>query len=212
MLPATNPCDDCNRKILCNECEVFMDQENGIVKHTLKERLPAVLPMQMCGKCDFELPATPDYFHRSATRKSGLQNVCKNCKSEIDRKRNRSKTAIKDDNLQKKCQEVRAEVLGPKSLDALYQLLDKMEAEERSTLAAKGNDYSGDNRLANFERIGEELQLSPEKILWIYFKKHTDRLRTYITEGAVSSESVVDSIMDCRNYLALLRLMIEARA
>lgn len=34
---------------------------------------------------------------------------------------------------------------------------------------------------------------------------------TYIIDGAVSSESVIDSILDCRNYLALLRLMIEAR-
>ena len=102
--------------------------------------------------------------------------------------------------------------ISPKSIDALFSLLDIMESSERRTLLEKGNDYSGDNRLANFERIGAELDMAPEKVLWIYFKKHTDRLRTFITEGAVSSESVVDSIMDCRNYLALLRLMIEAKA
>ena len=179
--------------------------------------LPPLETWKTCRKCGGSFPLS--YFHRKSKSKDGRQATCKDCKSKVDKARtDRMKAELKENKLQEKCQqeklyqEVRASVLGPKSIDALYSLLDRMEAEERKTLQLKGNDYSGDNRLANFERIGAELDMDPAKVLWIYFKKHTDRLRTYITEGAVSSESVVDSIMDCRNYMALLRLMIEAKA
>ena len=218
-----DPCMECEKSILCSECEVFMAGNPGIVS------LPPKTPMKQCGTCKLLLPI--DDFHRSSTKAGGRQNMCKSCKSAVDRaRREQQKTAHHDEckfnglnvaftsgyvtwsnheptttKLQEQCQ------YGPKSIDALYALLDRMEAEERETLRAKGNDYSGSNRLANFERIGAELGIKPELVLWIYFKKHTDRLRTFITEGAVSSESVIGSIMDCRNYLALLRLMIEAR-
>ena len=206
-----DPCMECEKSILCSECEVFMAGNPGIVS------LPPKNEMKQCSTCKLLLPL--DDFHRSASKPGGRQNICKSCKSAVDRARRESAKAVMQDPaafitklneeniLQGQCRPYE-----PKSIEALYALLDRMEAEERETLRAKGNDYSGGNRLANFERIAAELGLSPEHVLWIYFRKHTDRLRTFILEGAVSSESVIGSIMDCRNYLALLRLMIEAKA
>lgn len=219
-----DPCMECEKSILCSECEVFMAGNPGIVS------LPPKTEMKQCSTCKLLLPL--DDFHCSSTKADGRQNICKSCKRVVDRARREKIKGVKslfeitpqekhniasfkqiisegtrEDTLQGQCRPYE-----PKSIEALCAMLDRMEAEERETLRAKGNDYSGDNRLANFERIAAEMNLKPEMVLWIYFKKHTDRLRTYIIDGAVSSESVVDSILDCRNYLALLRLMIETKA
>ena len=99
-----------------------------------------------------------------------------------------------------------------KTAESFSKLLDIMEKEERDTLKLKGSDYSdssGKNRLANFERLAERLDSSPEKILAVYMMKHIDAILTYCKDGNVSSEGIEGRILDARNYLALLRLMVE---
>ena len=39
------------------------------------------MQLKMCVKCNQQLPATTDYFHRHSGHKDGLQSCCKGCKS-----------------------------------------------------------------------------------------------------------------------------------
>ena len=113
-----------------------------------------------------------------------------------------------------------------KDAETLKSLLAKMYEEEENVLITKGNDYSdatGQNRLANFERIAERyyikfkcscgaihrVKIPPAVVLSIYREKHEDSIKTWICEGEVQSEAIEGRILDDRNYLALLRLMIE---
>lgn len=100
-----------------------------------------------------------------------------------------------------------------KSEESFSKLLDIMAKEEREVLKLKGSDYSdakGGNRLSNFERLSKRLDSTPEKILAVYLMKHIDAILTYCKDGQVSSEGIEGRILDARNYLALLRLMIES--
>jgi len=53
--------------------------------------------------------------------------------------------------------------------------------------------------------------LPPEVILWVYLKKHMDSILSYIRTGKVYSESIDGRITDARNYLFLLRALIEEK-
>jgi len=92
--------------------------------------------------------------------------------------------------------------------DKLFLSMCEME---RSILCTKGVEYSGrDDRLANFKRLARDLNLNPKIILWIYFIKHIDSIRSFILTGEVNStESIEGRIYDARNYLALLMGLIE---
>jgi len=93
-------------------------------------------------------------------------------------------------------------------------LMNKMHEEEIETATQKGREYSGNNdRLDNFKRLAEELNLTPEMILWVYLKKHIDAVCSYVQRGkTLSTESIESRIMDCRIYLCLLRgLIAETR-
>lgn len=85
--------------------------------------------------------------------------------------------------------------------------------EEVKIFTDKGREYSGNNnRFNNFQRLGQELELPPEKILWIYLKKHLDSILSYINlEKELSSEPIIGRINDARNYLALLAGMIQEK-
>lgn len=114
-----------------------------------------------------------------------------------------------------------------KDAKTLSRLLDEMEREERTTLEAKGADYSdvdGENRLANFERIAKrfyirhrcecgkehKIQFTPRHVLGVYMIKHMDSIETWINEGKLNGEPLKEKLKDLRNYAALARLMEEA--
>ncbi|MFX1317290.1 MAG: endonuclease VII domain-containing protein [Promethearchaeota archaeon] len=44
-----------------------------------------------CSKCKRELPATPNFFYKNKTLKSGLDYWCKECKKKFDKKYHRYK-------------------------------------------------------------------------------------------------------------------------
>jgi hypothetical protein len=93
------------------------------------------------------------------------------------------------------------------------QMLGKMEDEEHAIMGTKGMEYTqGDlakDRLANFYRLGEELDLDPKIVLWVYLKKHLDSIVCFIKQNKVySDESIEGRIHDARNYLALLNGII----
>ncbi len=89
------------------------------------------------------------------------------------------------------------------------KLLDKMIAEEREIGQTKAIEYTQGDRLDNFKRLAKELGISPDKVLWVYLKKHLDSIANYIKTGVVLSEPIEGRIKDARVYLSLLRGLIE---
>jgi len=93
-------------------------------------------------------------------------------------------------------------------------LLDQMEKTEHEIMSTKGMEYTaGDlekDRLANFYRIGSELNIDPKMVLWVYLKKHIDSIICYIKQGKeYSDEKIEGRIHDARNYLVLLNGIIQ---
>ncbi len=78
--------------------------------------------------------------------------------------------------------------------------------EIKKLRVAKGTNYSGkEDYLRNFKTIGNELKISPEKVLWTYFKKHIDAIHSYIVgEYVDDTEPINRRIYDAINYLILL--------
>ena len=60
------------------------------------------------------------------------------------------------------------------------------------------------NAFANFERIGENLNLSREKVLLVYLLKHIDGIAAYIDGHKSQREDVGGRIIDAIVYLFLL--------
>jgi hypothetical protein len=93
-------------------------------------------------------------------------------------------------------------------------MLNEMEQEERRIMGVKGIEYTqGDavkDRLANFYRLADELNIDPKLVCWIYLKKHIDSIVCYIKNNKEYSEEKIDGrIHDARNYLVLLNGIIQ---
>ena len=90
------------------------------------------------------------------------------------------------------------------------KLMEKMIAEERAIAKSKGKEYTKKDRLDNFKRLADDLDIDPKKVLWVYLKKHLDSIRSFIRHGRVfSNEAIEGRIMDARVYLFLLRALIQ---
>ena len=66
-----------------------------------------------------------------------------------------------------------------------------------------------DDVFANFERIGNALNISKEKVLMIYLLKHVDGIKAYVNGYKSQREDVRGRITDIIVYLMLLWGMIE---
>jgi hypothetical protein len=99
------------------------------------------------------------------------------------------------------------------TIEEFDKLFVTMCEEERDLLMRKGIEYSGkEDRLANFKKLANDLGLNPKQVLFVYLTKHLDSIRSYIKNGKVmSNESIEGRIADARNYLALLRGLIEEK-
>ena len=88
-----------------------------------------------------------------------------------------------------------------------------MIEEEKAVMVGKGTEYceSQPDRLFNFKNIAAEIGLDPIQVWFIYFRKHISSIISYVKLGGkvTSNEPIEGRIMDCRNYLALLRGLIE---
>lgn len=69
--------------------------------------------------------------------------------------------------------------------------------------------HADDRPFRNFETLADELDLSREKVLWIYLKKHMDGVLAHINGHRSQRESVKGRINDAIVYLILLRAMTE---
>jgi hypothetical protein len=83
--------------------------------------------------------------------------------------------------------------------------------ECRALRAAGQKEYAHleENALRNFESCGEDLDISPEKSLWVLAKKHIDGITGWIKGHRSQRESVKGRINDLIVYLCLLRCMVD---
>ena len=98
------------------------------------------------------------------------------------------------------------------TLTEFEEYYDELIKMEKELLSRKGIEYSGkEDRFSNFGKLENDLNLSREKILWIFLKKHLDGILSYINGGYVGGEPIIGRINDARNYLALLAGMIKEK-
>ena len=71
--------------------------------------------------------------------------------------------------------------------------------------------HTDDNVFANFDRVGSQLSIAPEKTLMVYLLKHIDGITAYIAGHKSQREDVRGRIKDAIVYLMLLWAMVEER-
>lgn len=74
---------------------------------------------------------------------------------------------------------------------------------------AKSKAYTkgSDDRLNNFVELGRLLDLPPAVVMAVYFGKHALALFSWYKSGAESSEGMLSTLDDLRNYLDLTEAM-----
>lgn len=93
----------------------------------------------------------------------------------------------------------------------LGKWMDVVFGECRGLREAGQKEYARreDNAFANFERVGERLQLTREQILLVYLEKHLDGINAWVSGHKSQREDVRGRINDAITYLCLLRGMVE---
>ena len=66
-----------------------------------------------------------------------------------------------------------------------------------------------DNAFANFERVGDNLNISREKVLLVYLLKHIDGICSFVEGHKSQREDVRGRLTDAIVYLCLLWGMVE---
>lgn len=96
-------------------------------------------------------------------------------------------------------------------------LLDSSIREIRSLAVLKGGEYAGDlDRLANFRRNAQALDLSMEQVWRVYAGKHWDAISQYIKDLSTGKdrprlESLTGRADDLIVYLILFKAMLAER-
>ena len=94
--------------------------------------------------------------------------------------------------------------------ERFLELWNKTLEQDSDCMTTKGADYAGsEDRLANFKRNAERWGMTPIQVWSIYFGKHMDAIESYVKKGKLESEPIEARIMDARNYLFLLKCLIE---
>lgn len=96
-----------------------------------------------------------------------------------------------------------------------FKLLLTQTTEQLWSLTdSKGAEYAHDaDQLANFKRLGKQLQLEPTTVLMVYMQKHLDAIAAYtsaVQNGSIPvlSEPIEGRIDDAILYLILLKALI----
>ena len=96
-------------------------------------------------------------------------------------------------------------------LERHNKLLDLICGKMRSMRDEGQKEYAQDidNVFANFERIGEQLHIDRQQVLWVYLAKHIDGIASFINGHKSQREDVRGRITDVLVYLTLLWGMID---
>jgi hypothetical protein len=96
-----------------------------------------------------------------------------------------------------------------------YKQLDKIiQSQIKQILQTRDDgqkEYARDinNVFANFQRVGEYVDISQEQVLMVYLLKHIDGIMAYINGHKSQREGVEGRITDAIVYLLLLKGMVD---
>lgn len=95
----------------------------------------------------------------------------------------------------------------------MAEVMETVFQECREVRGEGQKEYAHDegNAFGNFDRTGEELNLPPEKVLWIFMRKHLDGIKAHINGHESQREDVSGRIKDAITYLCLLRGLVERK-
>lgn len=105
----------------------------------------------------------------------------------------------------------------PYSHERWNRLLEQTVDSIKRLAEQKGGEYAGDtDRLANFRRNAQALDLQPEQVWSVYAGKHWDAIQQWIKDTVAGktrprSESISGRADDLIVYLLLLKAMVEVR-
>ena len=98
--------------------------------------------------------------------------------------------------------------------ETLADLSQRLAEEELQTMLAKNDDYTAksEDPFANF-RVSEVVGVPAELSILVRLMDKIQRIKSFVVNGSLSvkSETVYDAISDGRNYLLLLRGLIEEK-
>ena len=91
------------------------------------------------------------------------------------------------------------------------KLFNDIIEEVKETRDAGQDEYTheDDNIFANFERVGNHLDIASEKTLMVYLLKHIDGIVAWINGHKSQREDVRGRLKDAIVYLMLLWAMVE---
>lgn len=92
--------------------------------------------------------------------------------------------------------------------DEFYDIVKDTFIACESILRKKGPDYTkgSEDALHNFKEGGAEMGLPPDKVHYIFMKKHWAAVTNFIKTGGQSQSEPIDGrIHDLINYLTLLK-------
>lgn len=88
------------------------------------------------------------------------------------------------------------------------ELFNELTKQMREILLSKGDDYAGNDRLANFKSVANITRTSPELACLNLIATKVARLSNLLTSQATpKNESIVDNIIDLSNYSILLYMI-----
>lgn len=90
-------------------------------------------------------------------------------------------------------------------------LMDEIFNECKKLREAGLKEYAHDEEevLANFKRVGADLDLEMTEVLMVYMLKHLDGIKAWVKGHRSQRENVRGRINDAIVYLMLLRAMVE---
>ena len=91
-----------------------------------------------------------------------------------------------------------------KKIEIIFEKIQQTREAGQKEYARQNN-----NAFANFERIGNNLNIAKEEVLLVYLLKHIDGICSYIQGHRSQREDVRGRITDIIVYLCLLWGMID---
>jgi hypothetical protein len=100
-----------------------------------------------------------------------------------------------------------------KTKEDVQRLMAEIFVECQKTREKAHSEYAHtEDALANFKRTGNELSMPPEKVWYIFAKKHWDGVLAWIRGYRSQREDVRGRIKDLIVYLVLLWAMVDELA
>jgi len=91
-----------------------------------------------------------------------------------------------------------------KVMEEIFQQMQFLRDAGQADYAHKDS-----NAFANFERVGERLNIPREKVALVYLEKHVDAIHAYANGHRSTREDVRGRILDIMVYLCLIYGMVE---